>query len=203
MLAISRTTPFARVVLPARRSFLGLARGTRWPHSALGADPARPDTLLPRGVRPRSGHGVPALVPSFLIGAGSCRGRSESRWSARSAARTYDLDCDLCTAAQCPARGGRPSHWCRCGHRRVRYGGWPGWRRVRGNGGAGSGPRRCAAALEAAGRAARQLRQDSPRSGRPRRGTPRSFSAFPRVLPALTAQRLAGAGWPGAPKACP
>ncbi len=36
----------------------------------------------------------------------------------------------------------------------VRNGGWPGWRQVRGNGGAGTGPRRCAVALEAAGQAA-------------------------------------------------
>jgi hypothetical protein len=39
----------------------------------------------------------------------------------------------------------------------VRNGGWPSWGRVRGNGGAGSGPRRCAAALEAAGQAASSI----------------------------------------------
>jgi hypothetical protein len=38
----------------------------------------------------------------------SCRGRSESRWSARSVARTYDLDCDLCAATGWPAREDRP-----------------------------------------------------------------------------------------------
>jgi hypothetical protein len=48
----------------------------------------------------------------------SCRGRSQSRWSARSAARTYDLDCDLCAALGCPAREDRPVSSCRCGHRR-------------------------------------------------------------------------------------
>lgn len=35
---------------------------------------------------------------------------------------------------------------------------------MRGNGGAGSGPRRCAVALEAAGKLPRQLRRDSPRT---------------------------------------
>jgi hypothetical protein len=47
----------------------------------------------------------------------SCRGRSESRWSARSAARTYDLDCDLCAALGCPAREDRPVSSYRRGHR--------------------------------------------------------------------------------------
>ena len=47
----------------------------------------------------------------------------------------------------CPARGGRPGHWCRRGHPEARNGGWPGRWRVRGNGGAGSGPRRCVPTL--------------------------------------------------------
>jgi hypothetical protein len=54
--------------------------------------------------------------PVLLTGAGSCRGRSESRWSARSEARTYDLDCDLCAATGCPARGGRPGRSGYRGH---------------------------------------------------------------------------------------
>ena len=56
-------------------------------------------------------------APVLLIGAGSCSGRSESRWSARSVARTYDLDCDLCAALACPAREDRPARSCRCSHR--------------------------------------------------------------------------------------
>jgi hypothetical protein len=137
------------------------------------------------------GRGVDDLA-SFLIGAGFCRGRSESRWSARSVARTYDLDCDLCAALGCPARGGRPVHWCRRGDRRVRYGGWPGWWRVRGNGGAGSGPRRCAIALEAAGQAAPPATARLPRSGRLRRGTLPIVQHTSRVLPVHTARV-----WPG------
>ena len=61
--------------------------------------------------------------PVLLIGAGSCRGRSESRWSARSAARTYDIDCDPCAVRGCPARGGRPGLFSRSRCIGVRCGG--------------------------------------------------------------------------------
>ena len=50
--------------------------------------------------------------PVLLIGAGSCRARLVSRWSARSEARTCDLDGDLCAATGCPARGG--TAWSDC-----------------------------------------------------------------------------------------
>ncbi len=95
----------------------------------------------------------PRCCPVLPIGAGSCRGRSVSGWSARSVARTYDLDGDLCAATGCPARGGRS----RPGHagavNRGRYGGG----RLAAGAGmptGGSGPGRCASALEARGRAA-------------------------------------------------
>ena len=45
-----------------------------------------------------------------------CRGlavEDQNQWSARSAARTYDLDCDLCAARECPARGGRSVRFAR------------------------------------------------------------------------------------------
>ena len=85
----------------------------------------------------------------------------------------------------------------------VRYGGWPGWRRVRGNGGAGSGPRRCAVALEAAGQAAPPLMARLP-------ATPAAYGValsrpFNASLRADCAHctSLARAVRPGAPKARP
>ena len=47
---------------------------------------------------------------------GRCRGlavQDQSQGGARSAARTYDLDCDLCAARECPARGGRSVRFAR------------------------------------------------------------------------------------------
>jgi hypothetical protein len=124
-----------------------------WSHLSVSAN----------GMRPKPSGRAPTPGPSSLIGAGLCRGRSQSRWSARSEARTYDLDCDLCAAAQCPARGGRPGHWCSYGHRGC----------VTAGGRAGDG---CwVTAVRAAARAGalsrkrqraklpRQLRRDSPR----------------------------------------
>jgi hypothetical protein len=40
------------------------------------------------------------------------------RWSARSVARTYDLDGDLCVATGCLAEGGRPGQIRGRGHQR-------------------------------------------------------------------------------------
>ena len=79
----------------------------------------------------------------------------------------------------------------------VRYGGWLGWRRVRGDGGAGSGPRRCAVALEAAGQAAPPATARLP-------ATPtaygaalsRSSNASSRVLAAPTARVRSGPDGP-------
>jgi hypothetical protein len=80
----------------------------------------------------------------------------------------------------------------------VRYGGWLGWRLVRGNGGAGSGPRRCAVALEAAGQAA------PPVTAR----LPATSAAYSAVLPDRSTHplhcprpphELVRAGRPGAP----
>src|SRR5215467_7462779 len=62
----------------------------------------------------------------------------------------------------------------------MRYGGWPGWWRVRGNGGAGSGPRRCAVALEAAGQAA-----PPPTARPPRPRPPTARHAWPSAAARL------------------
>jgi hypothetical protein len=105
-------------------------------------------------------------------------------WSARSTARTNDLDGDLCAGGTSPL-GGWPSHWRRCGHPGYVTAGHRSWRRVRGNGGAGSGLRRCAAALGAAGQAA--CYGETPRrSDASSVVLPGSFHAFRALLAALT-----------------
>ena len=74
----------------------------------------------------------------------------------------------------------------------VRDGEWPGWWRVRGNGGVGSGPRRCAVALEAAGQAAPPATARLPRyPGRLWRGTSAIVRRIPRAA-CLLCTSLAG-----------
>jgi hypothetical protein len=76
---------------------------------------SRPGTRRPEHTRARPPDAHTATValnhapttPVALVPR-SCRGRSVSRWSARSEARMYDLDGDLCAATGCQARGGRP-----------------------------------------------------------------------------------------------
>jgi hypothetical protein len=75
-------------------------------------------------------------------------------------------------------------------------------RGVRGNGAAGSGPRRCASALEAAGQAARQLRRDPLSPGRYGAALPGLFSASPCTSRA-SCVNVARAGRRGAPKVRP
>ena len=97
---------------------------------------------------------------------GSCRGRSVSRWSARSEARTYDLDGDLCAATGCPARGGRPGQIRRRGHAR--------------------GVTACAAGLRVRARLTgvrRRARRASARQGAAGRPTIRSCPTAPRSGP--------------------
>jgi hypothetical protein len=89
------------VIVPPNEHFRSRASCTEW----------SPGKRRSRATAPR--EDVVQLSRVLLIGAGSCRGRSQSRWSARSAARTYDLDCDLCAARECPARGGRPGRFAR------------------------------------------------------------------------------------------
>jgi hypothetical protein len=106
---------------PDPSGLLGAHAQIAWPFSTKNrAYPTTLDSLhagCPAPARIRHSRRSPptdrvliTFPPSSWIGAGFCRARSESRWSARSAARTYDLDCDLCAAAQCPVRGGRPGH---------------------------------------------------------------------------------------------
>ena len=130
-------------------------------------------------------HRSSRSTPSSRIGAGYCRGRSQSRWSARSAARTYDLDCDLCAALECPAREDRTGHWWRrspwfvtAGGRAGAGAGMTAWRQrpapVRGRA-RGSGP------------GCRQLWRDSlSRPSTARHSATRS--AHPRALAAPTAR---------------
>ena len=105
------------------------------------------------------------------------------------------LDGDLCAALACPARGGRPGYWCRRGHRGcVTAGGRAGSRcgvtAVR-----GSGPRRCAVALEAAGRAAPPSTVRLPAtSAAYGAALSRSFKACPRAARATARVRPAPHG---------
>ncbi len=68
------------------------------------------------------------------------------------------------------------------------------WRRVRGNGGSGSGPRRCAGALEAAGQAAAPQRRDSPVTPATNGAAPPTVHAFPLVIHASVPRARP---WPG------
>ena len=84
----------------------------------------------------------------------------------------------------------------------MRYGGMRGAAGVRGNGAAGSGPRRCAFALEARARLPRHLRRDSPpHLAAPARHSPSSFNAPVHVSRTLRAWLRPV--WPGAPKVRP
>jgi hypothetical protein len=64
--------------------------------------------------------------PVLLIGAGSCRERSASRvcdCASNRRALGRALDGDLCSARECPARGGRPGYFSRSRSPRARCGG--------------------------------------------------------------------------------
>jgi hypothetical protein len=112
----------------------------------------------------------PRLLPVF------CRGRSQSRWSARSEARTYDFDSDLSRRKDARPRGGRP----RSGLAGVVTGAAAGARLRAGSGRLtrGGGPHRCAPAQDAAGQAAAPV-TTSPAAPATRRRSPRR--AAPRA----------------------
>jgi hypothetical protein len=120
----------------------------------------------------------------------------------RDAAVGRALDCEIPRRQDRPARGGRRRRFWQVRTPGLRYGGWPGERRVRGNGAAaaaravrpqrkGSGPGRRPAAA--------RLPASPPATCCGTLGCP----ALPLDDPCALALIPAGAGRSGAPKACP
>src|SRR5215468_5575763 len=133
------------------------------------------------------------ISPVLLAGAGSLPGRSEPRWTplGERPSRVWSvllIGAGFCAAVRCPARGGRPGLWCRCGRRGcVTAGGWAG-------GGCGVTAVRAAARAGALSRwrqrakLSRQLRRDSPATPAVYGAALPDRSTHPLVLPALAAR---------------